>query len=35
MKSLQMEFTELLKAEESSKNDLMNVFKELGYGIKL
>jgi type I restriction enzyme M protein len=33
MKSLQTEFSELLKAEAQSKNDLLNVFKELGYGI--
>ena len=31
MKSLQTEFADLLKAEESSKVDLLNVFKELGY----
>jgi len=35
MKSLQTEFTELLNAEEESKNDLLSVFKELGYEIKL
>lgn len=35
MESLQKEFTELLKAEEESKNDLLTVFKELGYEIKL
>lgn len=35
MASLQAEFTELLKAEESSKNELLNVFMELGYEIKL
>lgn len=35
MKSLQTEFAELLKAEEQSKNDLLTVFKELGYEIKL
>lgn len=35
MESLQKEFTELLKAEENSKNDLLSVFKELGYEIKL
>jgi type I restriction enzyme M protein len=35
MQSLQTEFAELLKAETQSKNDLLNVFKELGYEIKL
>lgn len=35
MKSLQAEFAELLKDEEQSKNDLLTVFKELGYEIKL
>ena len=35
MKSLQSEFTELLKADESSKIELLSVFKELGYEIKL
>ena len=35
MKGLQVEFADLLKAEESSKKDLLNVFKELGYEIKL
>jgi type I restriction enzyme M protein len=35
MKSLQTEFAELLKAEEQSKTDLLNIFKELGYEIKL
>jgi type I restriction enzyme M protein len=35
MKSLQSELTELLKAEEQSKNDLLTVFKELGYEIRL
>lgn len=33
MQSLQTEFAELLKAEAQSKNDLLNVFKELGYEI--
>ena len=33
MKTLQTEFTELLKEEEKSKKDLLNVFKELGYEI--
>jgi len=31
MKALQKEFAELLKAEEASKKELVNVFKELGY----
>ena len=35
MKSLKHEFAELLKAEEKSKKDLLTVFKELGYEIKL
>ena len=35
MQSLQTEFAELLKAEAQSKSDLLNVFKELGYEIKL
>ncbi len=35
MQTLQSEFAELLKAEEQSKKDLLNVFKELGYEIKL
>lgn len=35
MQSLQTSFTELLKAEAESKVDLLNVFKELGYEIKL
>lgn len=35
METLQNEFTELLKEEENSKNDLLSVFKELGYEIKL
>ncbi len=35
MKSLQSEFTSLLKEEEASKKDLLNVFKELGYEIEL
>jgi type I restriction enzyme M protein len=35
MQSLQNEFTELLKSEEQSKTDLLKVFKELGYEIKL
>jgi type I restriction enzyme M protein len=35
MAGLQAEFTELLKTEEESKKDLLNVFAELGYEIKL
>ncbi len=35
MTALQREFAELLKAEEKSKSDLLKVFKELGYEIKL
>jgi len=35
MQSLKSEFTELLKAETASKQDLLSVFKELGYEIKL
>ena len=35
MQTLQNEFAELLKAEAQSKNDLLSVFKELGYEIKL
>lgn len=35
MQSLQSELQELLVAEEKSKADLLNVFKELGYEIKL
>lgn len=35
MKILQSEFIDLLKAEAKSKNDLLSVFKELGYEIKL
>ena len=34
MKSLQIEFAELLKTEEQSKADLLGVFKELGYEIR-
>jgi len=34
MKSLQIEFADLLKAETASKKDLLAVFKELGYEIK-
>jgi len=35
MKTLRKDFSELLKEEEKSKDDLLNVFKELGYEIKL
>lgn len=35
MASLQGEFAELLKAEQQSKQELLNVFEELGYAIKL
>lgn len=35
MASLQQEFADLLKAEVDSKNELLRVFKELGYEIKL
>lgn len=35
MNALKSEFTELLKAEKDSQKDLLNVFKELGYEIKL
>src|SRR5665647_682096 len=35
MQSLQTEFAELLKAETQSKKELLNVFKKLGYEIKL
>ena len=35
MKTLQTEFADLLKAEATSKKDLLSVFKELGYEIKL
>lgn len=35
MTALQSEFADLLKAEAQSKQDLLNVFKELGYEIKL
>ena len=35
MQTLQGEFADLLKAEATSKNDLLTVFKELGYEIKL
>jgi type I restriction enzyme M protein len=33
MQALQSDFVKLLKAEVTSKNDLLNVFKELGYEI--
>jgi type I restriction enzyme M protein len=35
MTKLKSEFTNLLKNEEKSRNELLNVFKELGYEIKL
>lgn len=35
MQNIQSEFTELLQQEEQSKQDLLKVFKELGYEIKL
>ena len=35
MQNLKTEFADLLKAEATSKNDLLSVFKELGYEIKL
>ncbi|WP_452219284.1 N-6 DNA methylase [Lacinutrix undariae] len=35
MKSLQTEFADLLKDEAASKTELLNVFKNLGYEIKL
>lgn len=34
MKALKAEFADLLKAEEASKKDLLEVFKTLGYGIE-
>lgn len=35
MQTLQKEFAQLLKAEQQSKQDLLTVFKELGYEIQL
>ena len=35
MAGLQTDFSDLLKAEETSKKNLLNVFEELGYEIKL
>jgi type I restriction enzyme M protein len=35
MNALKSEFADLMKAEAQSKNDLLTVFKELGYEIKL
>ena len=35
MAGLQEELSELMKAEEESKKELLTVFKELGYEIKL
>lgn len=34
MKELQAEMKDLLKQEEESKKDLLNLFRELGYGIE-
>lgn len=34
IKELQAEMKELLKQEEESKKDLLNLFRELGYGIE-
>jgi len=34
MQTLKGEFAELLKSEEQSKKDLLEVFKTLGYGIE-
>ncbi|WP_308763213.1 hypothetical protein [uncultured Bacteroides sp.] len=34
MKELQVEMKDLLKQEEESKKDLLNLFRELGYGIE-
>ncbi|MDF9610999.1 class I SAM-dependent DNA methyltransferase [Bacillus cereus] len=35
MAALQIELTDILRAEENSKKDLLGIFKELGYEIKL
>ena len=35
MQTLQTELAELLKAEQTSKTELLDVFKELGYAIEL
>lgn len=35
MQNLKSEFSDLLKSEQESKAELLNVFKELGYEIKL
>ncbi len=35
MAGLQSDFSELLKAEDNSKQELLKVFEELGYAIKL
>lgn len=35
MKSLKEEFTSLLKEEQQSKQELLQVFKELGFEIEL
>lgn len=34
MKEWQAEMKDLLKQEEESKKDLLNLFRELGYGIE-
>jgi type I restriction enzyme M protein len=34
MKELQVEMKDLLKQEEESKKDLLNLFRKLGYGIE-
>ncbi len=35
MAGLQAEFTDLLREEEASKEELLKVFEELGYAIRL
>jgi type I restriction enzyme M protein len=34
MKELQTEMKDLLKQEEESRKELLNLFKELGYGLE-
>lgn len=34
MKELQTEMKDLLKQEEESRKDLLNLFKEFGYGLE-
>lgn len=34
MKELQTEMKDLLKQEEESRKDLLNLFKKLGYGLE-